>query len=520
MNEIKKIELNQEFKKALSLAENSNSNIFITGKAGTGKSTFLNYFRENTKKEIAVIAPTGVAAINIRGQTIHSFFNFKPDITPHKVKEVKPKNPNLYKKLQTLVIDEISMVRADLFDCIDIFLRLHGSKKNKPFGGTQVILIGDLYQLPPVLTSRERKIFMEFYETPYFFDSKAFKECDFEFVELEKVYRQSEDLYFLNILNSIRNNTINDEYLELLNKRVIPNFVPEKNDLYVYLTTTNKIAERINQEKLSEIKGKDYRYYGYLDGEFNDSELPTSKELTLKINAQVMLLNNDSRGRWINGDIGRIVEIQTRRTEPDIILVELSSGEIVEVTPFTWEMFEFTYDSKKKKILTELVGQFTQYPLKLAWAITIHKSQGLTFDRVIVDLGTGTFSHGQLYVALSRCKSLEGLVLVKPVSKKHILLDRRIVKFLTKFQYEYASKSISSEEKISIIEDAIKNKKAIEIVYLKSSDSKTKRVVLPISIGNMEYSEKTFLGLKAFCTLRKEERNFNVEKILELRVLD
>ncbi|WP_353684536.1 AAA family ATPase [Thermodesulfovibrio sp. 3907-1M] len=516
MNEI---DLNEEFLKALNLAENTDKNLFITGKAGTGKSTFLTYFRENTKKKVAVLAPTGVAAVNVKGQTIHSFFNFKPDITIHKIKEIKPRNPDLYKKLDCIVIDEISMVRADVLDCIDAFLRIHGPKKKKPFGGIQMIFIGDLYQLPPVVTSKEKSIFKEFYKTPYFFSSSVFNESEFEFIELEKVYRQS-DIQFLEILNSIRNNTVNDEIIERLNKRVNPDFEPGEDDFYVYLTTTNKMAEKINSEKLSKIKSKEFKYYGFIDGEFNEQDLPTSRELILKVDSQVMLLNNDTKGRWINGDIGKIVEIKLRKTEPDIISVELQNGETVEVTPFTWEMYEFYYDKEKKKILTQSIGQFTQYPLKLAWAITIHKSQGLTFDKLIVDIGRGTFSHGQLYVALSRCRSLEGLILKRPVCQKHILLDRRIVRFLTEFQYKHAEKNLPIQEKISIIENAIKNGKKLEIVYLKSTDVKSKRLLKPVYIGPMRYGDKTFLGLKAFCMLRNEERNFNVEKILDLKPVD
>uniref|UniRef100_A0A7C4AJF6 AAA family ATPase n=1 Tax=Thermodesulfovibrio aggregans TaxID=86166 RepID=A0A7C4AJF6_9BACT len=510
------IDFNEEFLRAFHLAENTDRNLFITGRAGTGKSTFLRYFKENTKKEIAVLAPTGVAAVNVRGQTIHSFFNFKPDITPHKVKEIKPKNTNLYKKLDSIIIDEISMVRADLLDCVDSFLKIHGRMKKRPFGGIQMIFIGDLYQLPPVVTSREKPVIRDFYRTHYFFDARVFKECEFEFVELEKVYRHH-DREFLEILNAIRNNTVTDEIIERLNRRVLPDFIPDENDFYIYLTTTNKMAEKVNYERLSKIESKEFKYHGFIDGEFTDSELPTSPELILKVDAQVMLLNNDSKGRWINGDIGKIVDIKQKRTEPDIIFVELSDGQIVEVTPFTWEMFEFYYDTKKKKILTEVVGQFTQYPLKLAWAITIHKSQGLTFDRVIVDIGRGTFSHGQLYVALSRCRSLDGIILKKPVSKRHILVDRTVVRFITQFQYRNAEKSLPLKEKIKIIENAIKNGKTIEIVYLKSSDVKSKRVVRPLFIGKMDYKDKSFLGLKAFCTLRKQERNFNVEKILSIK---
>ncbi len=513
------IELNDSFKKALSIAENTKNNIFITGRAGTGKSTFLKYFRDNTKKEIAVLAPTGVAALNVKGQTIHSFFGFKPDITIHKVKDIKPKNSELYKKLDTIVIDEISMVRADLLDCIDAFLRKHGPKRRKPFGGVQMIFIGDLYQLPPVVTSREKPIFKDYYSSPYFFSSQVFNECEFEFVELEKVYRQS-DSAFLEILNSIRNNTVTDDLIEKLNSRVNPDFIPPDEEFYVYLTTTNKMAEKINFEKLAKIQGKEFVYHGFIEGEFNENDLPTSIDLVVKINAQVMLLNNDSKGRWVNGDIGKIVDIEQKRTEPDLIFVELTNGDVIEVSPFTWEMFEFYYDKEKKKILTEVVGQFIQYPLKLAWAITIHKSQGLTFDKMIIDLGRGTFSHGQLYVALSRCSNFDGLILKRPVSKKHILLDRRIIRFITQFQYKNAAKKLSIEDKISLIERAIENGKKLEIVYLKSTDEKSKRIVKPLFVGEMEYGSRVFLGLKAMCMMRMEERNFNVEKILEIQEID
>lgn len=517
MNSALSIEINEEFKKAFDIAEKTNRNVFITGKAGTGKSTFLNYFRENTKKEIALLAPTGVAAVNIKGQTIHSFFNFKPDITLHKVKEIKPKNLTLYKKIHTIVIDEVSMVRADLLDCVDKFLRLHGKNKSKPFGGVQMIFIGDLYQLPPVVTSKEKDIFKEFYKTPYFFDAHVFSECDLDFIEFEKIYRQS-DSSFIEILNAIRNGTITESAINQLNQRVIPDFIPPKDEFYIYLTTTNKMAAEINNERLSKIKGREFIYHGYLEGEFTDSDLPTSEKLLLKLNAQVMLLNNDPLGRWINGDIGKIINIEPRRAEPDIIFIELTSGEVVEITPFKWEMYQFYFDSKKKKILTEVVGQFTQYPIKLAWAITIHKSQGLTFDKVILDLGKGTFSHGQLYVALSRCRSLDGLILKKPVSKKHIFLDQRIIKFLTQFQYNHAAKILSAEEKITLINNAIIDKKPLEITYLKSTDEKTKRLIYPLSVGYMEYGNKTFLGLKAFCSLRGEERNFNVDKIIDIKL--
>ena len=509
------IELNEQFVKALQLMEETKRNVFITGRAGTGKSTLLNYFRERTKKNIAVLAPTGVAAVNIKGQTIHSFFNFRPDITPHTVKEIKPRNRELYKKLDTIIIDEISMVRADILDCINEFLRLHGKKKTT-FGGIQVIFIGDLYQLPPVVTSREKSLFKEHYRSPYFFDAKVFEDIDMEFIELEKVYRQKDER-FLRLLNAIRNNTISEEELEELNRRCRPDFVP-KNQFYIYLTTTNDLANKINIERIDNLKGKEYLYHGYYDGRFTEQDLPAPLELVLKIGAQVMLLNNDSTGRWINGSMGKVVDIEKYRDEPDIIWVELENGDTVDITPHRWEMYEFTYDRSSKTILSEVVGTYEQYPLRLAWAITIHKSQGLTFDKVILDIGRGTFSHGQLYVALSRCRSLDGLVLRQPISRRHLLMDRRVVNFITGYQYRLSEKVQPLTEKLSIIEKAIKEGRPLDIVYLKAKDEKSRRIIIPIESGDMEFNGKTFKGLRAFCVMRNDERVFNIERILEVRI--
>ena len=550
------LEFNEGFSRAFHMMEDTDRHVFITGRAGTGKSTLLQYFRQNTKKSIAVLAPTGVAAVNVKGQTIHSFFNFKIDITPDSVRKIRPRNKAVYKKLHAIVIDEISMVRADLLDCVDVFLRLHGRGKSMPFGGIQMILIGDLYQLPPVVTSREKALFMDYYKSPYFFDAMVFggnKTFNMEFIELEKVYRQK-DAGFLKLLNAIRNNTATDDDMNEINKRYIPDFRdlsasaqagkgcspikdPRLNlsphalsgepsrasfgdkDFSIYLTTTNNLADSINIKKLAEIKGKEYRYTGVLEGDFSAKDLPTGMEIVLKTGAQVMLLNNDSAGRWINGSIGRIVGVE-KEDGRDAILVELSDGETVDVTPYKWEMYKFSYDKNRNMVTSEAVGSFTQYPLKLAWAVTIHKSQGMTFDNAIIDIGRGTFCHGQLYVALSRCTTLEGIVLKIPVSKKNILMDRRVVEFVTKYQYHLAEKRLPLHEKISFIEDAIKTGKQLEIVYLKTKDEKSKRVITPLSVGELEYSGKKFPGLKAFCTKRMDERVFHIERILEMKVME
>lgn len=517
---VEKIEISPEFKQALDLMENTQNHVFITGRAGTGKSTLLQYFRLKTAKEVAVLAPTGVAALNVFGQTIHSFFGFKPDITLDKVEKMASHQTRLYRALDCLIIDEISMVRADLLDCIDLFLRLNGRDKKKPFGHLQMIFIGDLYQLPPVVTSKEKKIFSLGYESPYFFSSRVFNHPDFsfEFIELEKIYRQSDE-NFIHLLNAIRNRSVSEEDIERLNERVDPDFEPAEDEFYITLTSTNDLAFAHNQEKLKALPGKAWIHEGHLSGEFEKfdrSSLPTDEILELKEGAQVMLVNNDRYGRWVNGTIGRVLSIQTRRLGHDLIIVELQDGEEVEVEPYTWELFHYKYNEKRKKIETETVGKFKQYPLKLAWAVTIHKSQGKTFERVIIDIGRGAFAPGQVYVALSRCTSFEGIILRRPIEKKHILLDYKIVRFLTHLQYQKAEEKLSLEDKRSIIKQALFQKKDLEIVYLKPDDTKSRRRIRPISLELMEYKGKTFEGLRAFCFQRQGERTFRLDRILKI----
>lgn len=511
---LKKIEINEQFKRALDLMENTDKNVFITGRAGTGKSTLLEYFRNKTKKRIVVLAPTGVSALNVKGQTIHSFFKFKPDITPSFVKKIKTKKEdNIYQNIDTIVIDEISMVRADLLDCVDRFLRLNGPNSKKPFGGIEMIFIGDLYQLPPVVTGSEKEAFSSLYKTPYFYSAKVFESFDMEFIELEKVYRQH-DPSFIELLNSIRNKTITEEQIELLNQRCIPDFEPSPHDFYVYLVTTNEHAERVNNRQLQKLRGRTYTFHGSIEGEFGKEYLPTSIDLKLKVGAQIMMVNNDSYGRWVNGSIGRVIDVIQIEGEK-LIVAELTDGSIVEILPHTWEIFRFFVENGELK--SEVIGTFTQYPLILAWAVTIHKSQGKTFDKVVIDIGRGTFAHGQVYVALSRCTTLEGIVLKKPISRKHIWMDWKIVDFLTKYQYKKADEKLPFEEKIKIIEHAIKNRKTLEIVYLKPNDEKSKRLIIPQFLGEMEYQGKKYLGLRAFCKKRNGERNFRVDRILEIR---
>ena len=528
MSKKNKIELNDRFRHALQVMDESDNNVFITGRAGTGKSTLLEYFRDTTGKNIAVLAPTGVAAVNVKGQTVHSFFNFRPDVTPDTAGKVRPREKDIYKELDAIVIDEISMVRADILDSVNVFLKRYGKKKGHPFGGIQMIFIGDLYQLPPVVTSREKALFSGHYKSPYFFSARVFDEdlfskisasFEMEFIELEKVYRQR-DKKFLDILNSIRNNTVSDKEINEINRRHDPAFAEKTGDFFIYLTTTNAMAEKINMERLSKLRADEYGYRGIIDGDFGERNLPTSLALSLKKGSQVMLLNNDSLGRWINGSIGKVEEIEESDEGPDILWVELQGGEIVDVLPHKWEMYEFSFDKESSKILSESVGSFTQYPIRLAWAVTIHKSQGMTFDRAIIDIGRGTFSHGQLYVALSRCTSIDGIVLKKPVHKRNVLLDKRVVGFVTEYQYRQAQKQFSVEERFELLNRAIKEKKNVEIVYLKIRDEKSKRTVVPIHAGDMNYQGRKFPGLRAICTDKNGERVFHIERILEMKIIE
>ncbi len=510
------IEMTEQIAEAYALMEKSNKNMLLTGRAGTGKSTLLKYFVENTRKNVVVLAPTGVAALNVGGQTIHSFFRFGIDITPDKVKKVPKYSEKLYKSIDTIVIDEISMVRSDIFECINQFMKINGKKKRLPFGGVQMILVGDIYQLPPVVSRNEREIFSELYRGYYFFDSEAYQNADFVYIELEKIFRQR-DGKFIEILNAIRNNTVTDEQLKLLNTRVDEDFIPAGKDMYIQLTSTRDMADRINLAQLSAIESELFTFFGTVNGDFDEKLLPTDMELNLKAGSQIMLINNDPDGRWVNGTIGRITDFE-QTGDDALIVAELEDGETVEISPHTWKIIRYNYDREQKKIVTEQIGSFTQYPVILAWAITIHKSQGKTFEKVIIDLGRGTFAHGQLYVALSRCKSLDGLVLRRPVEKRHIIMERKVVDFITSVQYRQSERDLPLEEKRRIIDEAIMNGYDLRIVYLKKTDEKSVRVISPVYQGEMEFGGRKFLGIKAIDKAKNAERHFRIDRILDIEI--
>ncbi len=418
------VDFSEESKKILALLDSTNTNVFLTGKAGTGKSTLLKYFRATTKKNVAVLAPTGVASINVQGQTVHSFFKFRPQVTVNQVKKRYGKDSDIYRKLDMIIIDEISMVRADLLDCVDRFMRLNGPSAQKPFGGVQLLVIGDLFQLPPIVRTEEETIFRSFYKSPFFFDSRSYQQAGFIKVELTHVYRQ-DDPIFINALDAFRNGSFNNEHLNLINTRVISNYEKPENEFIISLVTKNRIADDINRAEMEKLPATSKSYRGSIDGIFKDSDLPTAQELTLKEGAQVMLLNNDSRGKWVNGDIVKVI-----KTDNNSVRVLFDDGTFDDVGLNKWESVQFVFDEETRKIQSEVVGTFTQLPVRLAWAVTIHKGQGKTFDKVHIDFGDGTFAPGQAYVALSRCKTLEGMVLSSIVEPHHIFVDDRVKKFM------------------------------------------------------------------------------------------
>jgi len=428
------LDFNDEFVSAFEALENTGQHTYITGKAGTGKSTLLQYFRLKTSKNVAVLAPTGVAAINIKGQTIHSFFGFKPDVTPETVGDIpiRKRRRKMYQELNAVIIDEVSMVRADLMDCVDVFLRLYGPDYDRPFGGIQMIFFGDLFQLPPVVGKNEEDIFKTHYPTPYFFSARVFESLDFNTMQLKKIYRQKDE-HFIRLLNAVRDDSVEHHHWEALNRRFKPADQFSSDDFYIVLTTTNALADKVNNQRLQSLTGFPKIYQGVLSGEFERKSLPTPEILELKTGAQVMMLSNDPDKRWVNGSLGKITAIIVDTEGDDVIMVELENGTEIDVKKHTWEIYQYYFDEVNNSLGSKVIGYFTQYPLKLAWAVTIHKSQGQTFDRVIIDVGWGTFSHGQMYVALSRCTTLEGIVLKQPLTQRHILMDDRVIKFMKKF---------------------------------------------------------------------------------------
>ena len=493
---------NKEFQDALQLITHTRQSVFLTGKAGTGKSTFLKYICNHTKKKYVVLAPTGIAAINAGGVTLHSFFKlpFRPmlpddpdlSLSHGRIFEFF-KYPKEKRKIITevdlIIIDEISMVRADIIDCVDRILRVYSGNMRLPFGGKQLLFVGDVFQLEPVVPSDQKEILSLFYASPFFFSARVFKDINLVPIELQKVYRQT-DSVFINVLDRIRNNAARKQELDTLNGRYFPSFEPQNEDMYITLATRRDQVDFINEKKLAELPGEEYVSVGKIEGDFPESSLPTQLNLSIKEQAQVIFIDNDYERRWVNGTIGMVSGID----ENGNVYVLLESGVEHLVEPTSWRNYKYKYNEKEKRIEEEIVGTFEQLPIRLAWAITVHKSQGLTFSRVVVDLTGGVFAGGQTYVALSRCTSLEGLVLKSKISSRDIFIRKEIVEFSQIFNNQ------------ALIEKSLKESEA-ELQYGRAAQG--------FRQGNMKEAVEAFA---AAVSKRNELDNPMVQRLLRLKL--
>lgn len=493
---------NKEFQDALQLITHTRQSVFLTGKAGTGKSTFLKYICNHTKKKYVVLAPTGIAAINAGGVTLHSFFKlpFRPmlpddpdlSLSHGRIFEFfkYPKEKRkIIAEVDLIIIDEISMVRADIIDCVDRILRVYSGNMRLPFGGKQLLFVGDVFQLEPVVPSDQKEILSLFYASPFFFSARVFKDINLVPIELQKVYRQT-DSVFINILDRIRNNAARKQELDTLNGRYFPSFEPQNEDMYITLATRRDQVDFINEKKLAELPGEEYVSVGKIEGDFPESSLPTQLNLSIKEQAQVIFIDNDYERRWVNGTIGMVSGID----ENGNVYVLLESGVEHLVEPTSWRNYKYKYNEKEKRIEEEIVGTFEQLPIRLAWATTVHKSQGLTFSRVVVDLTGGVFAGGQTYVALSRCTSLEGLVLKSKISSRDIFIRKEIVEFSQIFNNQ------------ALIEKSLKESEA-ELQYGRAAQG--------FRLGNMQEAVEAFA---AAVSKRNELDNPMVQRLLRLKL--
>ncbi len=446
---------NVEFNNALEIIKHTKKTVYLTGKAGTGKTTFLKYLKTTVHKNMIVVAPTGVAAINAGGQTIHSFFQIPPSLfVPNDKRLRKSANmgdedkstifehfnyseekQKIINNLEVLVVDEVSMVRCDLLDVIDRLLRVFRRRDVVPFGGVQVILIGDTFQLPPILKDEDKEILRPHYESEFFFSSKVIQKTQPVYIELKKIYRQK-DQRFINLLNKIRNSNLTHDQLRSLNTKYDQNLDTEKHTNCIMLCTHNEKVREINTKRLNGISTLLQKFEATLAGEFPERNFPTERSLELKIDAQVMFIKNDKDKKYHNGKLGKIIRIESEK-----IVVEDEAKKEIEVEQQVWKNIKYKWNEEKGEIEEEELGSFTQFPLKLAWAITVHKSQGLTFDKIIADLGKA-FAAGQVYVALSRCTSFEGLILASKIPHRAIKTDKRVIAFA---QTETSKAAISKE---------------------------------------------------------------------------
>jgi len=437
-------EKNEIVSKLFEQIEQSSESFFITGKAGTGKSTFIQYFASKTKKRVLKLAFTGIAAINVGGQTIHSFFLFplKPMLPQdEEIFRFKSytKKYKLIQKIEAIIIDEVSMLRSDILEAIDFSLRINGGDPSKPFGGKQILFVGDIFQLPPVVDLNdevEKFVFKEVYRSEYFFDSMAYRSLQPVYFEFQKSYRQESDLEFVRLLDEVRIGKVSEDSLLALNKRYYPRYEPSREEFVINLAATNLIANGENKRRLLALPYTTFVFEALITGDFRADKYPTSRVLELKKHAQVIFIKNDPNRKYVNGTIAKIDFISQ-----DLLEIRLQDGSVHKLEKVTWENRKYEYDPIKRRIVSKTIGTFTQYPIKLAWAITVHKSQGLSFDKVVIDMGSGAFVNGQMYTALSRCRSLPGLALKQKITHTDLVMDSRVTNFyLTENMIDKVSK--------------------------------------------------------------------------------
>lgn len=505
---------NFELDVARFIVEKTDMSLFLTGKAGTGKTTFLREVVRYTKKNCIVLAPTGIAAVNAGAMTIHSFFQF--GLGPFVQGVIEPKSDfrinksklELIRHLQLLIIDEVSMVRADLMDHIDVELR-RIRRNSKPFGGVQLLMIGDLQQLPPIAHGGEDELLRQYYKTLYFFSSAALKSMKYSCIELKNVYRQT-DRHFIDILNHARNCTLTSQDISDLNARYVPGFSPKPEDGYIRLMTHNRQVDYVNETEMEKLDSKPYTFEAAVTGTFPEESYPTANSLTLKKGAQVMFIKNDPERRFINGTLGEVKSI-----DKNSIAVRLAeSGTVIDVEPMEWQNIRYQFDEESKEISSKQIGRFKQYPLKAAWAITVHKSQGLTFDKAIIDVHAA-FSPGQAYVALSRCRTLDGLVLSSPVSASVFMRDNAVDAYMNYISRPVEELAFSSCYEYFEYEKKLEPEAVAPVKKVKVNQEKPKKV------NKEEPRDESGKKLNTFeCSYWLYNQGNTVEQIAEKRGLN